>query len=116
MKTHYEHGPHGTACGRASSKTTTNTLSVDCQSCIIRNSFQEAHQRAVLAKERAFLAQTPIRINEPWGEGKAIVVCSQCKGDLFRIGDRTCYGHYDNYHCAKCGNVESRLTETGMSF
>lgn len=114
MKTHYEHGPHGTACGRASSKTTTNVYRVDCGVCQKRDPFVAAKKVADDARHEAFMAQEPRRITEPWKEGH--IICRNCDGDLFRIGDRTCYGHYNNFHCANCGNIESRLTETGMSF
>lgn len=120
MKTHYYDG-NKNACGQPVSmrpdrslRINTNTFEVDCGSCILRNSFQEAHQKAVLKKERQFMEQIPRQIREPWREGN--IECRSCGSNFFRVGDRTCYGHYDNFHCSNCGHVESRLTETGMSF
>lgn len=115
MKTHYEHGPHGTACGRASSKTTTNVYRVDCLVCQNRDQFLAAKKIADDAKQAKFMAQVAKPYMEPWQPGE-FIICSECKGGNFRLGDRTCYGHYDNFHCANCGHVESRLTETGMMF
>lgn len=116
MKTHYTpDNSNETACGRESKRVTTNTFEVDCRSCIIRNSFQQAHHLAGIEKEKRFLAQPGRTIMEPWRHGE-FMSCKSCGGNYFRTGDRTCYGHYDNFHCINCGNVESRLTETGMSF
>jgi hypothetical protein len=94
----------------------TNTFEVTCLVCISRNAFKAAHHKAVEAKHAAFLAIPPREMFEPWHEGNVPMVCSNDGGVLFRIGDRTCYGHYQNFHCASCGHVESRLTETGMSY
>lgn len=114
MKTHFEHGPHGNACGRASARSTTSVYAVDCLACQKSDQYAAAKDVADAAKHERFMAQVPRQIGEPWREGH--IVCRECDGDLFRIGDRTCYGHYQNYVCAACGHVESRLTETGMSF
>lgn len=114
MKTHFEHGPHGTACGRASSKTTTNVYRVDCGACVKRDSFLAAKDAADEAKHLAFLAKEPREYREPWDKG--IITCNWCGNTAFRLGERTCYGHYDNFHCANCNAIESRLTERGMSF
>lgn len=113
-KTHYQHGPHGNACGRASNSHTTNVYRVTCLSCQKSDQFLAAREIADSARHQAFMAQEPRVISEPWKYGN--VVCRECNGDKFRIGDRTCYGHYENFHCANCGHVESRLTETGMAF
>ena len=124
MKKHY--APTGEpkgVCGRSFGVHggTSNTFDVTCGSCILRNQFQEDHQKAVIAKEAAFMATTPRQFAEPWNDG--IIVCRgkveggyPCDSTLFRQADRTCYGHYDNFKCSECGHVESRLTETGMSF
>lgn len=61
------------------------------------------------------MAQVPRTRIEPWKPG-VFMLCSECKHGYFRIGDRTCYGHYQDYVCANCGHKESRLTEKGMSF
>lgn len=113
MKTHYEHGPHGNACGRASSNSTTEPHRVTCLVCQKSDQFLAAKSVADAAKHEAFMAQTPRQFREPWKSGN--IVC-ECGSDLFRMGNRTCYGHYQNYHCSACGHIESRLTETGMSF
>lgn len=115
LKTHYEHGPHGTACGRASTHTTTNVYRVTCLSCKSRDQFLVSLKIADDARKAAFEAQVPRQFDEPWHRDQKII-CKSCGGDTFRHGGRTCYGHYDNWHCANCDNVESRLTETGMSF
>ena len=113
-KTHYAHGPHGNACGRASSQSTTNVYRVTCLSCKGKEQFIAALALAEQVRFDAFMATEPRIIREPWREGH--IVCSECGGDKFREGDRSCHGHYANYFCANCGHGESRLTETGMSF
>lgn len=113
-KIHFEHGPHGNACGRASSRSTTNVHRVDCRACGKTPQFIEAMATAQAVKMEQFLAQEPRVIKEPWKEG--YIECTQCGWDQFRMADRTCHGHYENYVCAACGHNESRLTETGMSF
>lgn len=114
MRTHYEHGPHGTACGRAASRTTTNTYAVDCRACGKTPAFIAAQETAAAVKMERFLAQEPVVTREPWREGN--IKCSECGHDKFREADRTCYGHYSNHVCGRCGHTESRLTETGRSF
>lgn len=114
MKTHYEHGPHGTACGRASTMTTTDVYRVTCLVCQSRDQFLAAKKVADEVRRTAFEAQVPRNFSEPWREG--IIICRSCGSENFRQGERTCYGHYDNFHCSNCGHVESRLTETGRAF
>jgi hypothetical protein len=114
MKTHFEHGPHGNACGRAGRRSTTNVYAVTCLNCQKSDQFLAARRLADDVRHQNFLAQTPRAFREPWKDGN--ITCRACGGGDFRMGDRTCYGHYENYHCATCGHVESRLTETGMSF
>lgn len=109
--THFQ-ADNQSACGRAPGGTT-NTFAVTCGSCILRNSFQDAHEKAKREKKAAFEAQVPRKFAEPWKDGN--ITCP-CGSDLFRHADRTCYGHYDNWVCASCGSNQSRLTETGMSF
>lgn len=109
LKTHFatgaaSHGP----------RETTNVYQVDCRRCMLTPAYSEAKEKADDERHAAFMAQTPSPMEEPWKAG--VMVCSSCAGHFFRIGDRTCYGHYANYHCASCGHVESRLTERGMSF
>lgn len=113
MKTHFEHGPHGNACRRASSKSTTNVYRVDCLACQKSDQFIEAKKVADAARHKKFMAQEPREYNEPWRDG--VMTCPNGH-TKFRIGDRTCYGHYDNFHCSECDEVVSRLTERGMSF
>lgn len=113
-KTHYSVGPHGNACGRASARTTTNVYAVTCLLCQGNSQFVAGKKIADDARKAALAAQVPHGVREPWREGD--IACRQCGGELFRNLDRTCYGHYDNWACAACGHVESRLTETGMSF
>lgn len=115
MKTHYEHGPHGNACGRVGNRSSTDVYRVDCLNCLKAEQFIEAKRIADEVRQAKFEAQVPRTYREPWGELDNIT-CRICNGDKFRIGPRGLYGHYENYHCAECGHVESRLTEIGMSF
>lgn len=114
MKTHLAIGPHGNACGRVGNKYTTNVYSVTCLSCQNNHQFIEAKRIADEAKQQRFNEQIPRVVSEPWRDGN--IECRECGHEYFRMADRTCYGHYDNYVCANCGHTESRLTETGMSF
>lgn len=107
MKRHFKDG-----CGRGKA-VTDNVYAVTCLICKSSESYVKAKEAADKAKHEAFLAQVPRVMGEPWKEGN--IVCRSCGNETFRIGDRTCYGHYANFHCAACGNIESRLTETGMS-
>lgn len=125
LKTHYEHGPHGNACGRASARSTTEAGRVTCLACQKSDQFIAAKKVADESRKAAFEAQKPHKIAEPWKQGHIICsgfvydlsdALSKCGNDLFREGDRSCYGHYQSFHCSKCGHIESRLTETGMSF
>jgi len=115
---HYAHGPHGNACGRASSRSTTNVYRVDCLNCKGSDQFLAALAKCEAVKQEKFEAQVPQTFFEPWHMpyNSILIVCKSCGGNTFRQGDRTCHGHYDNWHCSNCGGVESRLTETGMSF
>lgn len=101
------------ACGRGS-RVDTDVYRVDCLKCQGLSEYRLVKEKADAAKHEAFMAQVPRIMGEPWKDGQ--ILCSKCNHDLFRVGDRTCYGHYANFHCANCGHVESRLTETGMSF
>lgn len=100
------------ACG-VGRRIDTNVYRVDCLKCQGLSEYRLVKEKADAAKQAEFMAQTPRQMGEPWRDG--LIVCRNCQGDLFRIGDRTCYGHYANFHCSSCGHVESRLTETGMS-
>jgi hypothetical protein len=114
MKTHYM-TKTGRACHLTSvGRNTDNTFAVTCGFCMKKPEFKAAEDAALIAKQEAFDAQVPSMVREPWKAGA--MKCSECGHERFRHGDRTCYGHYDNWHCAACGHVESRLTETGMSF
>lgn len=118
-KTHFSVDPANStqvACGREVNDhgQTPFTERVTCGTCKQRTSFKRQKVKDDKAKHERFLAQSPREVAEPWREGN--VHCTNCGNMLFRIGDRTCYGHYENYHCSSCGHVESRLTETGMSF
>lgn len=107
-KTHFTNG-----CGRGQS-TTDDVRRVTCLFCNTSEPFLSAKAAADAAKREAFQAQVPQQFREPWNTGN--IVCKSCGNDRFRMGDRTCYGHYENYVCSACGGTESRLTETGMSF
>lgn len=118
-KTHWYNGTKN-VCGQPvnmlhdrSLNINTNTFRTDCGSCILRNEFQEAHQKAVLAKEAAFQAQEPREYGEPWKDG--VITCKNGH-TLLRYRGRSCYGHYDDWECSQCEDKPSRLTETGMSF
>lgn len=114
MKTHFM-TKAGRACHLKSvGRNTDNTFAVDCGFCMKKPAFKVAEDAALIAKQEAFDAQEPTAVHEPWGEG--MMSCRSCGHMKFRETDRSCYGHYSNHVCANCGNVESRLTETGMSF
>lgn len=117
MRTHFAVKPPfdataAPACGRGQ-RIDTNVYRVDCGLCVKQDAYILAKDEADSAKHAAFMAQTPRQYGEPWKDG--IIVC-QNGHDTFRYGDRSCYGHYDNFVCATCGDVQSRLTETGMCF
>jgi hypothetical protein len=112
-KTHYAHGPHGNACKRASAKGTTNVYRVDCLACQKSDQFTAAKVEADAKRHETFMAQEPREFGEPWKDG--IITCMMGH-TLFRYAGRSCYGHYDEYVCAECGDAQSRLTEAGMSF
>jgi hypothetical protein len=117
-KLHFEIA-NGVACGRAvvtGTWVTPKVYRVTCLNCKTTPEFFDAKAEQDAARKAAFEAQEPRQYIEPWRSNTVAMVCSECSGQLFREGDRTCYGHYANYHCAACGHVESRLTETGMSF
>jgi predicted RNA-binding Zn-ribbon protein involved in translation (DUF1610 family) len=115
LKTHFAVSPVSTACGRGK-RTSSNVQRVDCSNCQRQPAFRTAQAEQEAARVQAFMAQAPRRFIEPWQSASVTMTCKSCGGQEFREGDRTCYGHYANYHCANCGGVESRLTETGMSF
>lgn len=122
MRIHYAYKPPfdttaRSLCG-AGTRRTENVWNVDCLNCQKSDVFILAMDEAKREKHERFLAQTPREFAEPWHQpyGERKIECKSCGGNTFRQGDRTCYGHYDNFHCSNCGNVESRLTETGMSF
>lgn len=115
MKRHYV-TERGNACGRQGGWTTERAGDVTCLNCQKRPEYITAENERQTQKKAAFDAQEPRMVREPWHQEVVYMVCRDCGHNLFRNGDRTCYGHFQSYHCARCGNVESRLTETGMSF
>lgn len=117
-KTHFSIDPANSlavACGRSVNDhgQTPFTARVTCGTCKSRDAFKEQEVKDKAAKHERFMAQEPREYREPWRDG--LITDSQGH-TLFRMGDRTCYGHYENFHCSECGEVVSRLTETGMSF
>ena len=117
MRTHFAFKPpfdarEVSACGRGQ-RLTSNPFRVDCLNCQKQDSFTLALDEAKSERYRAFMDQPLRTIAEPWQKGS--IVCRVCGTDQFRIGDRTTYGHYQDYVC-EAGHKESRLTETGMSF
>lgn len=120
-KTHFAIRPpydssETSACGRGKEVyMTSDAFGVTCIPCQNRDEFILAKDEAELERHKAFMAKEPRVYREPWGALDNIT-CRICNGDKFRIGPRGLYGHYENYHCAECGHVESRLTEKGMSF
>lgn len=94
-----------------------SVYAVDCLNCKSKDAFILAKDEADSAKHAAFMAQEPKKVSEPWHQpyGKVPMVCKECGNDTFRHKGRSCHGHYDDHACAKCGHIESRLTETGMS-
>lgn len=119
MKTHFYVRDNQPVCGRCvtnGTRISPQVHRVTCLNCKNSPEFSTAKAENDAARQAAFMAQEPRKYIEPWHTKTVAMVCKNCSGELFREGDRTCYGHYANYHCAACGHVESRLTETGMSF
>lgn len=114
VKYHFGAGS-ASACNRGK-VITENVYRVTCLLCQNTPLFERAKTTADLARKAAFDAQEPRQMREPWHTEHKAMVCRECGNDTFREGDRTCYGHYANFYCAECGQCESRLTETGMSF
>ena len=113
-KTHFTINDR-TVCGTINPlRRTTIPQRTTCLKCTRQPEYLEAKGKEDEERKAAFMAQEPRTYKEPWKSGT--IECSECGNTEFRIGDRTCYGHYENFHCANCGHVESRLTETGMSF
>lgn len=112
MKSHFAVNDKS-ECGRGK-VITDKVRRVTCLVCQSREAFVLAKAADDADRLQAFYDQTPRTFAEPWN-GKGNIVCN-CGSDLFRQADRTCYGHYDNYVCASCGETTQRLTETGMSF
>lgn len=112
MKMHFENESQ-VVCGR-DGQSTRDTFQVDCKSCIIRNSFQEAHQKAVLAREAAFEAQVPRMVSPDFCRLNAagVMECYNCQGILFRERPRSLWSFH--FVCAGCGTSMHPLTETGM--
>ena len=102
------------SCGRGT-RMSENVYDVSCGLCKQRSAFILAKDEADSERHRQFMMQPGRTIMEPWKHGE-FMSCSCCNGNYFRTGERTCYGHYDNFHCISCGHIESRLTEVGMSF
>jgi hypothetical protein len=117
MKVHFS-TPTGAACGRVVRRISAKVRDVDCKVCMLSDAYAEAKQLDDADREAAFWAQEPRKVSEPWHQpyGSVPMVCKGCGNDTFREADRSCYGHYANWVCAACGDTESRLTETGMSF
>lgn len=113
MKTHFRFNGEA-ECGIDSKRLTNLANEVDCQKCMKKKAFKYAISEYEAKRERQFNEQIPRVMREPWWDG--YIECRSCGGKYFRQGDRTCYGHYDNYVCSNCGHVESRLTEIGMAF
>jgi hypothetical protein len=105
MKSHFETA-NGPACGRGR-VVTDRVRQVTCLRCQLIPAFLKAKEADDINRLQAFYDQAPRTFAEHWHPGRVTMVCSEC---------RTCYGHYENYHCANCEHVEQRLTETGMSF
>ncbi len=120
MRTHFAVTPPFdttpvSACGRGR-RLDFNAFHIDCGNCTKSDPFILALDEAKSAKHALFMAQEPRLMREPWHTEVVYIICKECGHNLFRMGDRTCYGHYQDYVCGRCGNKESRLTETGMSF
>lgn len=120
LKTHFQvKVPFSTetkaACGRGQ-RTDTNPFRTDCRLCQNTDAHILALDEAKSARHAAIMAQPAVQRNEPWHTEPTPMVCKNCGNDTFRMGDRTCHGHYQDYLCGKCGEATSRLTETGMSF
>lgn len=114
MKTHFQVND-APVCGRGA-RISLHPRRVDCLLCRNTVEFKAAEYDDEVARAAAFQAQVPQTFREPWYTEPTLIVCDGCGADKFRMADRTCYGHYENYVCASCGHTESRLTETGMSF
>lgn len=117
-KTHFSIDPANSlavACGRTVNDhgQTPFTARVTCGTCKSRKAFKEQEVKDKAAAHERFMAQEPREFGERWRDG--LITC-QNGHTLFRYAGRSCYGHYDEYVCAECGDGQSRLTETGMSF
>lgn len=116
MKTHLAiTSPTGvaSACGRGA-RMDTSASRTTCLNCQRQPEYIEAKANADAKAEAAFWAQTPGPARGQFDTEN--IVCRECDGDMFRPKGRSCYGHYEDYKCANCGHVTSRITETGMSF
>lgn len=100
------------ACGRGA-RMDTSTFRVTCGSCIIRNVFQEEHQKAVWAREEAFHAQVPTTVVPQFGRvnDDGVMEC-KCGGVLWRERPRSLFSYH--YVCAACGSSVHPMTESGM--
>lgn len=122
MRTHFAVRPpydmtKQAACGQKGKyvRLDDNAFRTDCLKCQDTDAHILALDEAKSERHKAFMAQPGKTVMEPWQPGK-FMLCKSCGNGMFRHGERTCHGHYDNWHCVNCGNVESRLTETGMCF
>jgi hypothetical protein len=107
-----------TACNRdvvAGTWTARGVSDTTCLNCKGSRLWLEASAKDAAERAAAFEAQVPRSFNEPWKSGVPMV-CKGCGGFLFRDAGRSCHGHYQDFTCSDCGHIESRLTETGMSF
>jgi hypothetical protein len=113
-KTHFvsPHRPDTPACRLSKGRTTDNPFQVTCSLCKGTTRWFEALANAQAAKKAAFEAQVPTQHSDFMGRP---IMCS-CGNDTFRYQGRSCMGHYEDYVCSNCGAINSRLTETGMSF
>ncbi len=116
MKIHFSLEGPAVACRFKAKRWTALVSRVDCLRCQKTPEFIEVKAAADKVKQEAFDAQEPRIIREPWHQEVVYMVCKACGHNLFRYRGRSCMGHYEDHVCSRCGNVESRLTETGMSF
>lgn len=109
MKSHFASEFGGTACHRGKI-TTDNVWQVTCGLCKNTPEFVEHFEAAVIAKEKAFWAQTPVEIGNPWTHEN--LVCRECGNTTFRDRGRDLFTFW--YMCANCGKLQGYPTETGM--
>jgi hypothetical protein len=99
----------GAACRRGPYHTD-NVHEVTCEVCKKTPEFVERFEAAALEKQKAFEAQVPHEVKNPWTSTN--LVCHECGCTTFRDKDRDLWTYW--YVCSGCGKMQGYPTETGM--